>query len=261
MALTISIIMPSFNQVRFLSEAIGSVLSQDGPLDVELIVIDGASTDGSVQLLQSIRDSRLHWISEPDKGQSDALCKGLHRVRGEIVGWLNSDDRYRPGALSKVAHAFSANDKAQWIVGRCGIMNGTGHPVRRPISMYKDFHLHRYSFSRLLRQNFISQPAVFWRREFGKIVGDPDVSLHHAMDYDMWLRMAQRSEPMVVNDLLSDFRVHTSSKTTTAFRRGFREHLMVAKRHGKGYAWSLLMNRISTAGIVSVYQLMSLLGR
>lgn len=261
MALTISIIMPSFNQRRFLAEAVDSVLSQEGPLETELIVVDGASTDGSAELLKSIADPRLKWSSEPDGGQADALCKGLGRARGQIIGWLNSDDRYHAGALARVAGAFDANSCATWLVGRCAIIDEGGQTIRAWISRHKDHHLRRYSFEGLVRRNFISQPAVFWRRDFGAKVGPPDAALHHAMDYDLWLRMAKLAPPVIVDEVLADFRIHAASKTGSAYRRGFREHVRVAERHAADHRWSLLANRVITFGIVTTYRVLSLLGR
>jgi glycosyltransferase involved in cell wall biosynthesis len=256
----ISIVTPSFNQCDFLRLTIDSVLSQEGDLDVEMLVMDGGSSDGTRQLLQSIADPRLTWISEPDRGQTDALCKGLHRAGGEIVGWVNSDDLYTPGALQAVAAAFAAHPDAGWLVGRCQIVDAEGREIQRWIARYKDRRLLRYSFPRLLQENFICQMSVFWRREFGRQVGDPDVSLHHAMDYDLWLRMASRSDPLIVDRVLSQFRWHGGSKTNTVTRERFREHCAVARRHGQRYPWRLLMNRLQAEKAILAYTLMWHLG-
>src|SRR5262249_6239845 len=104
----ISIVTPSFNQCRFLRETIDGVLSQQGDFQVEMLVMDGGSTDGTVDLLRSVGDPRLRWVSERDRGQTDALRKGLRHVTGDVVGWVNSDDLYAPGALARVAAAFCA---------------------------------------------------------------------------------------------------------------------------------------------------------
>jgi glycosyltransferase involved in cell wall biosynthesis len=109
----ISVIMPSFNQRPFIGQAVRSVLGQRGPFDLELIVVDGGSSDGTAELLGSIRDARLTWTSEPDRGQADALNKGLARASGEVIGWLNSDDRYRPGALATVARTFGNSERGR----------------------------------------------------------------------------------------------------------------------------------------------------
>jgi hypothetical protein len=213
-----------------------------------------------VELLQSIDDPRVSWVSEPDRGQTDALCKGLNRVTGDVVGWINSDDLYTPGALAKVAESFANHPQARWLVGRCQIINSEGREIQRWITRYKDRRLQRYSFSRLLRENFICQMSVFWRREFGRRVGPPDIRLHHAMDYDLWLRMASHGDPLIVNRVLSQFRWHGASKTNTTIRGRFREHCAVARRHGKDNRWGLLMNRLHAEKTILAYNLLFHLG-
>ncbi len=251
----ISIVTPSYNQCDFLRLTIDSVLTQQGEFDLEMLVMDGGSSDGTRELLESTADRRLSWLSEPDRGQTDALCKGLHRAGGDIVGWLNSDDLYTPGALEAVAAGFKEHPDAQWLAGRCQIIDAGGREIQRWITRYKDRRLLRYSFPRLLRENFICQMSVFWRREFGREVGDPDIALHHAMDYDLWLRMALRSDPLIVDRVLSQFRWHGGSKTNTVTRERFGEQFAVARRHGQGRPWSVLMNRIQAEKAIWAYAL------
>src|ERR1700677_676941 len=187
-----NILTPSFNQASFLRPAIDSVLEQQGNFELSLIVIDGGSTDGTVDLLQSTTDPRLQWTSRPDAGQADALNQGLARADGDVIGWLNSDDLYAPGALALVAKAFTENPAAGWLAGQCDIIDAGDQPIRPGVTRYKNRSLARYSYRRLLRENFLSQPAVFWRRESVQRVGPLDASLHHAMDYDLWLRLGQQ---------------------------------------------------------------------
>ena len=169
-AMRISVITPSFNQCEFLRQTLASVLGQQGEFQLEHLVIDGQSTDGSVDLLKSITDPRVQWTSEPDSGQSDAINRGLRQASGDIIGWLNSDDLYLPGALAEIVAAFS-NPAVQWVIGRYQIIDEAGKPIRSAIARYKQQSLDRYSYSKLLRENFIAQPAVFWRREFGNQIG------------------------------------------------------------------------------------------
>jgi glycosyltransferase involved in cell wall biosynthesis len=256
----ISIVTPSYNQCHFLRQTIASVLGQEGDFQLEMLVMDGGSSDGSVELLQSIQDPRLNWLSERDRGQTDALCKGLTRASGDVVGWLNSDDLYTPGALAAVAEGFAQTPDRQWLIGRCQIVDAEGREIQRWMSRYKDRRLLRYSFPRLLRENFICQMSVFWRRDFGREIGLPDVTLHHAMDYDLWLRMAQRGQPLIVDRVLSQFRWHDASKTNTVIRERFREHCAVARRHAGGHRWSLLMNRVNAEMAIAAYWVMWRLG-
>jgi glycosyltransferase involved in cell wall biosynthesis len=257
----ISIVTPSFNQASFLRLTIGSVLKQQGNFELTLIVIDGGSTDGTVDLLRSIPDPRLKWTSSPDAGQADAVNKGLQSATGDIIGWLNSDDLYTPGTLAAVTTAFAQTPQAGWLIGQADIINATGQEIRSSVTLYKNRGLAKYSFRNLLRENFISQPAVFWRREVGDRVGRLDISLHHAMDYDFWLRFAKTGGPIVLDRVLSHFRIHSTSKTGTQTRQRFNEDYKVAARHAGADRFSLLLHRLNVEKIVWAYRLMRLLGR
>ena len=260
------IVTPSLNQAAFLRQTVNSVLSQAGNVDLRHVVVDGGSTDGSVELLRSITDPRLTWTTEPDAGQSDAVNKGLSRVdmagssADDVVGWLNSDDLYRPGALAAVAAAF-ADPAAQWAVGRYRVVNNAGAPIRSPIVRYKERQLRRYAYRRLLRENFVPQPAVFWRASFGRHIGPLDVSLHYTMDYDLWLRMGRIVDPVLIDLGLADFRVHGSSKTGRIHRAQFDEGYAVAQRYLAGDRVSRTIHRFNVEKIVWAYRLMQWLGR
>jgi glycosyltransferase involved in cell wall biosynthesis len=257
-----SIIMPSLNQRPFIEAAVRSVLDQRGEFALELWIIDGGSRDGSTDFLRGLSDARVHWSSAPDAGQSDAVNKGLSRATGDIIGWLNSDDLYAPGALATVAEQFAAQPERPWLVGRCGIVDGEGHEVRRGITRYKDRALRRYSFKALLRENFISQMGVFWRRAFGQRVGPLDTTLRYTMDYDLWLRMARQCDPLIVDCVLAQFRVHGASKSGGGVNRAqFDEDYAVARRYAGTNRMSLWVHRLNVEKIVWGYRLMRLLGR
>ncbi len=257
----VTILTPSFNQASFLRPAIASVLEQQGNFELTLIVIDGGSTDGTVDLLRSIPDPRLKWTSSPDRGQADAVNKGMESATGDIIGWLNSDDLYTLGTLAEVTMAFTQNPQANWLIGQADIINADGNEIRSSVTRYKNRGLSKYSFRNLLRENFISQPSVFWRREIGERVGRLDISLHHAMDYDLWLRLAKTGDPIVLNRVLSHFRIHSTSKTGTQTRQRFDEDYKVAARHAGADRFSLLLHRLNVEKIVWAYRLMGLLGR
>ncbi len=257
----LSIVTPSFNQLKYLRETARSVLDQTGRFDLEWIVVDGASTDGSVEYLRSLADPRVRWISEKDAGQSDAINKALRLVTGEVVGWINSDDLYVPGALAAVAEAFASNPQARWAVGRYEIINDSAQPIRRRIVRYKEKQLRDYTYRALLRENIIPQPAVFWRAEFGREIGLLDTSLHFAMDYDLWLRMGWQHDPLLIDHILARFRVHNQSKTGVIDRRQFDEGYEVAKRYAADDTGVLRAHRFSVGKIVWAYRLMRLIGK
>lgn len=228
----ISIVTPSYNQAPYLEETLRSVHDQRGDFELEHLVIDGGSADGSVDILERWRD-RLWFVSEKDNGQAHALNKGFARATGEIVGWLNSDDRYLPGALDKVARHFAAQPGRLWLTGRCLIVDDRGREIRRGITAYKNFLLRRYSYSKLLVEDFISQPATFFRRAFLDRTGALDETLRYAMDYDLWLRFGRVEAPAFVDEDLAAFRFYVDAKTGGAYGDSLREAHTVAARHAR----------------------------
>lgn len=279
----ISIVTPTLNRRAYLASTGQSILSQSGDggpgaggpgaggpgdngsgdFELEWVVVDGGSTDGSVECLADLagRDDRVRYMSEGDRGQSDAINQGLAAATGNVVAWLNADDLYASGALAAVAAAFAARPDAQWLVGRYEVIDATGRPLRQSVVRYKRRRLARYSYRALLRENVIPQPAVFWRRDFGRRVGPLDESLHWTMDYDLWLRMAKLSPPLVLDRLLARFRHHAASKSGDFNRRQFDEGYEVARRHAGGDRSSLLAHRLNVEKIVWAYRALRLIGR
>jgi glycosyltransferase involved in cell wall biosynthesis len=257
----ITIVTPSLNGGVYLRQTLDSVLSQQGDFDLQWLVIDGGSTDGTIPLLESVADPRLRWITQPDRGQTSAINKGLAMAEGEIVAWLNCDDLYAPGVLATVANAFGQNSSAQWLVGRCGIIDSAGNVVRQSVTDYKNRRLRSFSFKSLLRMNFISQPAVFWRKSFGESVGPLDESLYWTMDYDLWLRMARRCPPLLIDQTLAHFRVHESSKSRGGYREQFAEGYRVACRYTQGDPLSRWLHRWNIEKIVWGYRAIRALGQ
>ncbi len=224
--------MPSYQQAAYLGEAVRSVLDGQGA-DVELLVMDPGSTDGSRELLQRLKvayGERLRLFFEPDAGQSDAINRGFARARGSVLGWLNSDDRLRPGVLSGVAGRLAGNRPA-WLYGRAGIIDDKGRPTGRFICWYKGWRGRRFSRCKLLTENFIPQMATFWNRAMWERAGGLDTSLHLDMDYDLWLRFAAETEPAVVSQVLADFRVHGAAKGSRQMVQQLDAALHTARRH------------------------------
>jgi len=255
------IVTPSFNQRPYLEQTAQSILGQTGDFQLTWLVIDGRSNDGTVDFLKSIPDPRLKWISEPDQGQADALNKGFRQADGDVIGWLNSDDLYVPGALSAVADALRPRPDAGWVVGQCQIINAQGRQVRSGISRYKNRHLKRYSYRQLLRENFVAQPAVFWRRQWAEKVGPLDPSLYYTMDYDLWLRLGREGDPIVLDQPLAQFRVHPTSKTGIPTRKQFDEGTRVAERYLGNDRASRWIHKFNVEKIVWAYRLMRLIGK
>ncbi|MCD4680447.1 MAG: glycosyltransferase [Bacteroidales bacterium] len=226
----ISIITPSYNQAAFIETTINSVLSQKGDFDLELIVVDGGSTDSTIEILEKY-SKYITWVSEEDKGQAHAVNKGIAMSTGEIIGWLNSDDIYLENALQKVLKYFTLHKNCQWLFGKCKIIDSLGKDSRSLNTKYKDFHLLRYRFRKLLIENFISQPAVFFRKSLIDEVGHLNSTYHYAMDYDLWLRFGKEVDPCIINEYLSAFRKHSDSKSENSYKKQFNEEYKIAKLH------------------------------
>ena len=253
----ISIVTPSLNQAAFLPRTLESVLSQVGDFDLEYVVQDGGSTDGSAELLRRYEaERRISLRVEKDSGQSDAINRGLRRTTGDLVGWVNSDDLLLPGTLARVAAAFAASPEAAWLHGGCEIVDEQDRPIRRWITAYKDWRCRHYSRRALLVENFVSQMTVFWRRSAMERVGLLDESLRYTFDYEYWLRLSALGDPLFLPGRIAAFRWYTSSKSGAQFEKQFAEDYAVFERHAPPGALLRLHKRLRTAQIVGAYRLL-----
>ena len=200
----ISIVTPSFNQARYLEATIQSVLSQ-GYAPIEYILIDGASTDGSVDIIRKYKDLFAYWVSEKDNGQAEAINKGLVRAKGEIVAWLNSDDYYLPKTISEVVKEFEENPDILMVYGDVLAVDEQGQTIN--VLKYKQL-----SFEDLLCFQIIGQPSVFFRRAALEKAGLLDASLHFLLDHHLWLRIAQQGKILHVPQTWSAARYHAEAK-------------------------------------------------
>lgn len=200
----VSIITPSYNQAQYLEQTIQSVLNQDyAPL--EYFVIDGGSTDGSQAVIEKYADRLAGWVSEKDRGQGDAINKGLARARGEIVAWLNSDDFYLPGAIAEAVRVFVENPRVGLVFGDVLAVDEDS----RPINLLK---YGPWGLEELMSFHIIGQPSVFMRRSVQAQAGVLDTSYHCLLDHHLWLRIAQRAELYYLPRTLAAARYHASAK-------------------------------------------------
>ena len=221
----VSIVTPSYNQARFLEATICSVLQQDYP-HIEYIVVDGGSTDGSVEIIRRYERRLTYWVSETDRGQTDAINKGFARARGELLAWINSDDTYEPGAITAAVDAFAQAPSAGLIYGGANYINESGQTIGRFAAAQTDY--------RRLRQGYthIPQQAAFFRADLWRQVGPLDPSFYFAMDYDLWVRLAERAPIQYVAQTWANFRLHGGGKTMVADERCWPEMLRVHYREG-----------------------------
>jgi len=249
----ISVVMPSLNQGRYLRRALESVFGQQGPFEIDLVVIDGGSLDGSLGILAEYTE-RLRLVSGPDQGQVDAIQRGLAMCRGDVVGWLNSDDALLPGAFRRIAEAFQWRPDWDWVHGRCRIVNEDDREVQRWISRYKHARCLRHSFDALLLENYISQMTVYWRRGLLETIGPLDAEVPLAFDYDLWLRLAEHSDPGYIVEPQAAFRRHPESKTGRGYVEMFQQEYRVAQQHAAGRRRTLWRKRLRTMAFTLVYR-------
>ncbi len=234
----ISVVTPSFNQAEFLERTILSVLDQNYP-NLEYIVIDGGSTDGSIEIIRKYADHLAYWVSEPDRGQSHALNKGFNKATGEIVGWLNSDDLYCHGALHLAAQALLGDLTAEACFGGIYIIDKDDQIVNALWPTPPD---KRYTFHVGLD---IHQQALFWRRSLMARIGMIDESLNFVMDLDFILRILLNAKIIRIKSHLGMFRLHVAAKTTTIKGVSRKEHQVIRERYARQFPSSLplLVNR------------------
>ncbi|MEZ0542284.1 glycosyltransferase family 2 protein [Fibrella arboris] len=225
----ITVITPSYNQGQFIRQTIDSVLGQGYP-NLQYLVLDGASTDDTAGVVAPYRD-RLTFISERDRGQTDAINKGLRMATGDIVCWLNSDDYFLPGTLQAVGTFFAANANSLWLTGDCQIVDQTGQVIQEPIRQYKRLLRSLSPAAFLGLTNAVCQPSTFWRRTAHAQLGYLREDLRYTMDYDWWLRLAQQQAPVVSGQLFSAFRIHQASKGGSQYVAQFQEDNATLRRH------------------------------
>ena len=224
----VTIITPSFNQAPYLEATIQSVLSQDYP-HIEYMIVDGGSSDGSVDIIKEYEARLAWWVSEKDKGQTDAINKGFARAKGEILAWINSDDTYEPGAVNAAVKYLQEHPEVGMVYGDCNFINESGRVIGKFSSAQTNY--------RLLRQGYvhIPQQTMFFRVDLWNQVGPLDPSFYFAMDYDLWTRIAAGAEIKYVPQTWANFRLHTSGKTIAADDRCWPEMIRVHYRDGGSF--------------------------
>lgn len=226
----LSVVMPSFNHAPFIEAAITSVLEQALPDGgIELIVIDGGSTDGSVDVIRRHGERLAYWVSEPDAGQADAINRGMQRARAPIATWLNSDDLWLPGAAARAVEAM-ADASVVLAYGEAICIDEAGRRLR-------DFdEIEPFDAWRLRNAgDFIMQPAAFFRRDAFERVGGLDPSLRYVLDWDLWIRLSAIGTVRRVPHVLAANREHDQTKTRTGGHERLDEIWRLWRRHGTSW--------------------------
>jgi glycosyltransferase involved in cell wall biosynthesis len=241
----ISVVMPSYQQAEFIERSILSVLNQGYP-NVELIVIDGGSKDGSIEIIRKYEDRIAHWVSEKDHGQSEALNKGFALATGDVFGWLNSDDLYLPNSFEIVRSKFHDNPQKLIVHGDWLSIDRDDRVIEREYAF--DFNLDHFKYEGF----HLNSQAMFWRREVHRRFGKYDINLHRTMDYQMIVAFGVNegnSAFLRVDDELACFRRHDEQKTKGESGSNnvvLEEHHSIAQQYGyvDKYSWRGRLKRI-----------------
>jgi glycosyltransferase involved in cell wall biosynthesis len=218
----VTIVTPSYQQVAFLEQTICSVLDQDYS-NIEYMVIDGGSTDGSVDIIQRYAGRLAYWVAERDSGQAEAINKGFLRATGEIVAWVNSDDYYLPGTVRRAVEALEAQPELGLVYADVQAVDGDGRPINR--MRYGDWGL-----DGLLTFRMIGQPSVFMRRTALEKAGLLRADMGYLLDHDLWLRIAARAPIHYVPEMWSAARYHAAAKNVAQTERFCQEAYRVAEK-------------------------------
>lgn len=255
----ISVITPNFNGARFLEESLESVQSQVAPgVVLEHIVVDGGSSDGSLAILERYRSGLAHVISEPDTGPASAINKGLRLATGEVVCWLNADDRYCRGALARVAATLARSPQRALCFGQCPIIDEEGREIRQRITRFKELFFPLSCRFTIQSINYISQPAMFFRRSAMEQAGWLREDWKAAWDYEYTLRLWRRGGAVQVpGGALAEFRWHPGSISGQGYVRQFQEELEAALADAGRYSLQALLHRGVRWGIVTIYRRMA----
>lgn len=245
----ISIITPSFNQGKFIERTIQSVLSQNYP-NLEYIIIDGGSTDNTLEILKNYKE-RIIYISEPDKGQADAVNKGLKMCTGEIIGWINSDDTYNTDTFRIINDYFVKNKNIDIVYGVCNYIDEFDNYVGCQ-------KLVPYNYKILVNDwCYIPQPTVFFKKKLLFDIGYLDISIDYSMDYEFWCRIGKKYNIGYIKEKIANFRIYINSKSFEFSTRQAKENFLVHMKYGTKHPIFFFFNLIL---ILSKKLLLKILG-
>ncbi len=242
----VSIITPSYNQAKYLEQTILSVLNQDHP-HIEYIVVDGASTDGSVEVINQYASKLAHWESVKDHGQADAINKGFARATGEIVAWLNSDDYYLPGTISAAVKVFEENPEAVLVYGNMLAVDENG-------KTFNTLNYKQLTLEDLMCFQIIGQPAVFMRRSALQKTSGLDLTFHFLLDHLLWIQLAKHGRILHINETWSAARYHSEAKNVAKAAEFGREAFRILETIAQDKDLAATLHKIDRRAHASAFR-------
>lgn len=256
----ISIVIPSYNKVDYIEATLASIFDQKYP-NLEVIIQDGGSTDGSLQIIQKFAGKypgKLKWVSKKDGGQVEAINTGLKKASGEVLAYINADDIYSPGSFEATGRSFQQIPKTLWLTGFGDIVDEKGNKKSQWVTKYKNFLLRLNHFMLLLMVNYITQSSTFFSkkayRQYGPFLGTDKF----VMEYDLWLKLASVKMPVVIKKKLSSFRLTPNNISATSFKVLLALDYKIARSYTKNRV-VLLFHYLHNLARISLISLTKLL--
>lgn len=248
----ISVVIPSYNKINFIKRTLDSIVGQEYK-NYEVIVQDGGSTDGSVEIIKKYAQSNRNilWESKKDKGQLDAINKGLRKASGDLLAFINADDVYFKNAFGDVVQAYNNNPESLWFVGKGNIVDDSERATHKLVTSYKNLLLKINSYNLLLVVNYITQPSVFITKKAYEKYGPFSGTKDYVMEYELWLKLGKSEMPTLINKTISSFRLVSGNISTTAFGELLKKDYQIAKKYTND-SMILILHKINNAGRVLI---------
>ena len=252
----VSIVTPVFNNRRYVRQAIESVLSQKGDFEIEHIIKDGGSTDGTLEILDEYAGQpAVKVIAGQDRSLYHALRIGYEHATGDIGGFLCSDDFYAEGALARVLAGFEKYPNRDWLYGRCDIVDGASRPIRNLVTCYKNVAGFWYNRWLLGCVNYVNAPATFWRMRAWQALGGMTDKYKYAGDYAFWMELGLRTKGIALHERVASFRRAGESMSDRYYHDQFAEELEIARKHTGPLAYAI--HKLNVWGITGIYSLLA----
>ena len=253
----ISIVIPSYNKAQFIGKTLDSIFGQNYS-NLEVIIQDGGSTDGTLDIIKSFsKKYPIIWESKKDKGQLDAVNKGLAKATGNILTFINADDVYEDGAFSEVTKSYQDNPQALWFAEQGKVIDKNGKEIAKPSTWYKNFLLSLNSRFYLLTTNYLTQPSVFFTKEaytkYGPFEGTGSGVI---MEYGFWLKLSKISMPVVIGKVLSSFRITDTNISSVAYKSILKEDELITKKFTKN-KFILFLHKLNNLGRVFIIKIIN----